>query len=151
MTEWRCPECGEPQPRDDPPCEVCGAELFERAVFRATKRCTTCGTPASAADDHCHECGFGTFEPLETGPTARDLDSSYRAWRCDACGKEHVRNTPPCDRCGNMTLDPVQVEDDDVDVDAYLPEQEGISPWLVVLSVVVVLLVVAAGLGLLPI
>lgn len=152
MTEWRCVECGQPRERDDAPCPSCGAGQAERAVFRVAKRCATCGAPASAADDHCRECGFGTFEPVETGPKARDLDSSYRAWRCESCGKEHVRNTPPCDRCGGMDLEPVQVEDDDVDIDAYLPEQEGLGIGLELVALVAIVLgvVAAVGLGLVP-
>jgi predicted RNA-binding Zn-ribbon protein involved in translation (DUF1610 family) len=152
MTEWRCPECGQPRADDGTACPSCGAETVERAVIRATKRCATCGEPASAAEDHCPECGFGTFEPLDTGPAARDIDSSYREWRCESCGKGHVRNTPPCDRCGHITLEPVKVEDEDVEVDALLPENEGlgISLELVALVAIVLGVVVAAGLGLIP-
>lgn len=83
-----------------------------------TKRCTTCDEPAAEYESTCRKCGFGTFEPLDTGPTAAELQGSYVEYRCTECGNEHPRNTPPCDRCGNMSFEAVQV--DDVDVGDYI-------------------------------
>jgi len=136
--KWRCVECGRPHESDSPPCE-CGSGQFERAVVRVTHRCTACGYGIGQHEDTCPSCGFRTFEPVDPGPTAGEMDSSYTQWRCEECGREHPRNNPPCVRCGSMQFEHEQVED--IDIQNYVEGagEEGSVPWWLVAVVVLVL------------
>lgn len=93
-TQWRCPECGKPHARDDPPCDNCGYRQFERAVVRDTGQrsspavewqCAECGTRHVKNAPPCKRCGNMQFESVafeyesEMRPTADDLAS--RAYR----------------------------------------------------------------------
>ncbi|QSG09734.1 hypothetical protein [Halapricum desulfuricans] len=84
--KWRCPQCGKPHERNDPPCDNCGHHRFERAVVpQATAEddreqfvwaCADCGRHHQRNNPPCSRCGGTTFEkkPLayddfETGDT----------------------------------------------------------------------------------
>lgn len=138
--DWRCTECGRIRDTRTEPCP-CGAQAFERATVRHTKRCTECGEPAAESVTVCPECGFSGFKPLRDGETAGDVDSSYEQWRCTSCGRTTPRNTPPCDRCGNMTLEREQVEGEEFDVDSFVGSKRMVS-WRLVLTLVAIFVVV---------
>lgn len=74
--KWRCPQCGKPHERNDPPCDNCGHHSFERAVVPEAPEadhdsfvwvCTECGRTHQRNNPPCSRCGAGTFEkqPLE--------------------------------------------------------------------------------------
>jgi len=74
--KWRCPQCGKPHERNDPPCENCGHHTLERAVVPEAPEsdqesfvwvCTECGRTHQRNSPPCSRCGAGTFEkqPLE--------------------------------------------------------------------------------------
>lgn len=74
--KWRCPKCGKPHERNDPPCENCGHHTLERAVVPGAPEsdrepfvwvCTECGRAHQRNSPPCSRCGASTFEkqPLE--------------------------------------------------------------------------------------
>lgn len=165
--EWRCANCGRPQPTEDPPCEGCGHDEFEPAVVRLRWECTACGTRNAERDSPCRDCGLSEYvevepddaaagEPPAAGAAgAPDEDAAdapaYTEWQCTECGTGHPRNTPPCRRCGNMQFERVAVESGDVS--DYVPT----TGWLDVerrylAGIFLVVAVVAlAGLGVVPV
>jgi len=71
---WMCAECGKPHPRNDPPCDNCGAVRFEQTVTRELDpseyanvdwRCTNCGRHHVKNSPPCSRCGGMRFEPIE--------------------------------------------------------------------------------------
>ncbi|MFW6018810.1 MAG: hypothetical protein ACOCPX_08305 [Halapricum sp.] len=93
--KWRCPQCGKPHERNDPPCDNCGHHRFERAVVpQATAEddheqfvwaCSECGRHHQRNNPPCSRCGGTSFEkkPLEydefeTGETASYLELAGR-------------------------------------------------------------------------
>ncbi|MFB6189850.1 MAG: hypothetical protein ABEI57_08190 [Halapricum sp.] len=89
--KWRCPQCGKPHERNDPPCDNCGHHKFERAVVPAATvdedheqfvwACTECGRHHQRNNPPCSRCGGTTFEkkPLnyddfDAGGTSSYLD-----------------------------------------------------------------------------
>ena len=85
--KWRCPQCGKPHDRNDPPCDNCGHHTFERAVVpEAPERdresfvwaCTECGRTHQRNNPPCSRCGAGQFEkqPLEYD----DFDTSTQGY-----------------------------------------------------------------------
>lgn len=70
--KWRCPECGKPQERNDPPCDNCGHHKFERAVVPAPQAddsheqfvwaCADCGRHHQRNNPPCSRCGGANFE-----------------------------------------------------------------------------------------
>lgn len=94
--KWRCTWCGKPHAENDPPCDNCGHNVFEKAIVRE-------GVDESAASSS-ETAGTGT---VDTGTTY--------VWRCQNCGRDHVRNNPPCARCGSHDLEKTEQTYDDVD------------------------------------
>jgi len=88
--KWRCPQCGKPHERNDPPCDNCGHHKFERAVVPQAKAeddyeqfvwaCTACGRHHQRNNPPCSRCGNGTFEkkPLEYEDFEGDSTTTYR-------------------------------------------------------------------------
>lgn len=89
--KWRCPQCGKPHEKNDPPCDNCGHHKFERAVVPTASAdedheqfvwaCTECGRHHQRNNPPCSRCGNAKFEkkPLdddafEPGSTAGYLD-----------------------------------------------------------------------------
>ena len=94
--KWRCPQCGKPHERNDPPCDNCGHHRFERAVVpQATAdegreqfvwACADCGRHHQRNNPPCSRCGGASFEkkPLdydefETGDTPGYFELAGRA------------------------------------------------------------------------
>jgi hypothetical protein len=89
VVKWRCPQCGKPHERNDPPCDNCGHHRFERAVVpqavaddereQFVWACTACGRHHQRNNPPCSRCGNGTFEkrPLEYDDFEPDETSSY--------------------------------------------------------------------------
>lgn len=119
--KWRCTWCGEPHAEDDPPCDACGHNAFERAVVRE-------GESESTAD-------AAAGRTVDTGTTY--------VWTCPNCGRAHVKNNPPCSRCGNPELEKTEQDYADVDRDLATPSWLEIAkpyaPLFVVVGIVVLL------------
>lgn len=67
--EWRCAWCGKPHESDDPPCDECGHNSFERAVVQGADVdstvawvCTQCGREHPKHNPPCSRCGNQTLE-----------------------------------------------------------------------------------------
>lgn len=84
-----CGECGKPHDRDDPPCENCGAMVFEPAVVRADTvestnvdwRCERCGKHHVKNSPPCSSCGHMQFERVELSDLGPDEIGS--GWSVD--------------------------------------------------------------------
>ncbi|WP_181685632.1 hypothetical protein [Halorhabdus salina] len=94
--KWRCPQCGKPHDRNDPPCDNCGHHDFERAVVPGAPEsdresfvwsCVECGRQHQRNNPPCARCGHGTFEkqPLEYN----DVDLSTRGY-LDLIGRQEL-------------------------------------------------------------
>ncbi|MDQ2048893.1 hypothetical protein RBH26_00175 [Natronolimnohabitans sp. A-GB9] len=116
--KWRCTWCGKPHAENDPPCDNCGHNTFEKAIVRE-----------------------GDDEPTSSTGTV-DTGTTY-VWRCRNCGRDHVKNNPPCARCGNHDLEKVEQTYDDVERDLETPSWLEVArpylPIFVVFAVVVAL------------
>lgn len=113
--KWRCTWCGKPHGEDDPPCDDCGHNAFEKAVVRE-------GDAESAA---------ASADTIDTGP-------SY-VWACSECGRDHVKHNPPCSRCGHPTLEKTEQTYDDVETDLETPGWLATAkPYTPILAVVIV-------------
>jgi len=117
--KWRCTWCGKPHEEDDPPCDNCGHNAFERAVVREDERAAN-----------------GT---VDTGTTY--------VWSCPNCGRDHVKNNPPCSRCGNPDLEKTEQNYDGIERDLETPGWfEVAKPYAPLFAVVgVVVLLFATG------
>ncbi|ELY44155.1 hypothetical protein [Natronorubrum bangense] len=117
--KWRCTWCGKPHETNDPPCDDCGHNTFEKAVVRE-------------GDDE------PTVSPAETV----DTGTTY-VWACPNCDREHVKNNPPCSRCGNPDLEKTEQTYDDVARDletpSWLEVARPYAPVFVVFAVVAAL------------
>lgn len=70
--KWRCPQCGKPHERNDPPCENCGHHKLQRAVVPHASEeedreqfvwaCSECGRHHQRNNPPCSRCGNATFE-----------------------------------------------------------------------------------------
>ncbi|TYT61147.1 hypothetical protein [Natrialba swarupiae] len=120
--KWRCSWCGKPHEENDPPCDSCGHNSFEKAVVRADEK------PASSSG-----------KTVDTGTTY--------VWRCTDCGRDHVRNNPPCSRCHNHDLEKIEQTYDDVDDELETPSWlEVAKPYIPAFAVIgVVALLFATG------
>jgi ribosomal protein L37E len=132
--KWRCTWCGKPHAENDPPCDACGHNTFEKAVVRVDDE-TQSGTESGVDTD----AGFGS-ELTESGTV--DTGPDY-VWACPNCGREHVRNTPPCSRCGNPDLERVEQTYEGLERDLETPSWFAVAkpylPILVVMGVIVAL------------
>ncbi|ELY88523.1 hypothetical protein [Natrinema altunense] len=130
--KWRCTRCGKPHANDDPPCDACGHNSFEKAVVRVDAERDSGSGSGGTPDGNRDPVPSGT---VETGP-------EY-VWACSNCGREHVRNTPPCSRCGNPDLERVEQTYDGLEQDLATPSWfEVAKPYLpifVVIGIVVAL------------
>lgn len=79
--KWMCAECGAPHPRDDPPCENCGAMRFEKTVVRQRPdddpasvewECTECGRTHPKNSPPCSRCGNMQLESVEANQFDED-------------------------------------------------------------------------------
>ncbi|SEQ25271.1 hypothetical protein [Natrinema salaciae] len=140
--KWRCTRCGKPHAANDPPCDECGHNAFEKAIVRADET-----DVESGGDSDGEPIPSGT---VETGP-------EY-IWACTNCGREHVRNTPPCSRCGNPDLEKVEQTYEGLESDLetpswfevakpYLPIFAGIAVVIALFATGIVSLSVLPGLG----
>ena len=87
--KWRCPQCGKPHEKNDPPCDNCGHHKFERAVVPTASAdadheqfvwaCTECGRHHQRNNPPCSRCGNAAFEkqPLEYDDFVPDETPSY--------------------------------------------------------------------------
>ncbi|WP_306058066.1 hypothetical protein [Natronococcus wangiae] len=119
--KWRCTWCGKPHAEDDPPCDACGHNTFEKAVVRREGE----APPRT--------------ETVDTGTTY--------VWVCPNCGREHVRYNPPCARCGEHDLEKTEQTYDSVDRDLDVPGWlEVAKPYVPAFAVIgLVALLFAAG------
>ncbi|OAQ53887.1 hypothetical protein HTG_06360 [Natrinema mahii] len=121
--KWRCTRCGKPHASNDPPCDDCGHNAFEKAVVRVDD-----------TDDDRSGGDRGGSEPIPSGTVETGPDY---VWACTNCGREHVRNTPPCSRCGNPDLERVEQTYEDVERDLETPSWlEVAKPYLPVFAVI---------------
>ena len=129
--KWRCTWCGKPHAENDPPCDNCGHNTFEKAVVRADE--TREGQGAAAGDDT-------DGEPIPSGTV--DTGPDY-VWACTNCGREHVRNSPPCSRCGNPDLEKVEQTyeglERDLETSSWLAVAKPYLPILAVVGIVIAL------------
>ncbi|PCR90140.1 hypothetical protein [Natrinema ejinorense] len=131
--KWRCTRCGKPHAENDPPCDECGHNAFEKAVVRVDET-------DGASDAGGEPIPSGT---VETGP-------EY-VWACPNCGREHVRNTPPCSRCGNPDLERVERTYEGLEQDLDTPSWfEVAKPYLPIFAVVGVVIALFAT-GIVPV
>ncbi|MFB6309070.1 MAG: hypothetical protein ABEH35_07050 [Haloarculaceae archaeon] len=78
--EWRCAWCGKPHEEDDPPCDNCGHNKFERAIQQVTEAdptepvwvCPECGRQHQKNSPPCSRCGHVTLEQRQ--PDYSDLE-----------------------------------------------------------------------------
>ncbi|WP_226041512.1 hypothetical protein [Natrinema sp. DC36] len=134
--KWRCTWCGKPHAENDPPCDACGHNTFEKAVVRADDGGQS-GTESGVDTD----ADFGS-ELTESGTV--DTGPDY-VWACTNCGREHVRNTPPCSRCGNPDLERVEQIYEGLERDLETPSWFAVAkPYLPILVVMGVILVLFA-------
>jgi ribosomal protein L37E len=87
--KWRCPQCGKPHAKNDPPCDNCGHHKFERAVVPTASvdedheqfvwACSECGRHHQRNNPPCSRCGNAAFEkqPLEYDDFVPDNTPSY--------------------------------------------------------------------------
>jgi hypothetical protein len=83
--KWRCPECGKPHERNDPPCDNCGHHKFERAVVPVAEGegdhetyvwvCTECGREHQRNSPPCSRCGNHDLERREQVFDAAELET----------------------------------------------------------------------------
>ncbi|MDF9746671.1 hypothetical protein [Natrinema salsiterrestre] len=127
--KWRCTRCGKPHAEDDPPCDECGHNAFEKAIVRVDDR-------EAQSDAGSESIPSGT---VETGPAF--------VWACTNCGREHVRNTPPCSRCGNPDLERIEQTYEGLERDLDTPTWFEVSkPYLPVFAgIAVVIALFATG------
>ncbi|MFC6764395.1 hypothetical protein [Natrinema soli] len=130
--KWRCTWCGKPHAENDPPCDACGHNTFEKAVVRADDGGHDGTESGTGADPNTELTESGT---VDTGP-------DY-VWACPNCGREHVRNTPPCSRCGNPDLERVEQTYEGLERDLETPSWFAVAkpylPILVVIGVIIAL------------
>ncbi|RKD97103.1 hypothetical protein [Halopiger aswanensis] len=132
--KWRCTWCGKPHAENDPPCDECGHNVFEKAVVRADEDSSNAngGAGTSGAPDELDGATPGTV----------DTGTQY-VWRCPNCGRDHVRNNPPCSRCGNPDLEQTEQTYDEIDRELETPSwlelAKPYAPILVVIGLVVAL------------
>jgi len=87
--KWRCPQCGKPHEKNDPPCDNCGHHKFERAVVPTASAdedheqfvwaCSECGRHHQRNNPPCSRCGNAKFEkkPLDYDEFDPGSSASY--------------------------------------------------------------------------
>ncbi|EMA30915.1 hypothetical protein [Halobiforma nitratireducens] len=125
--KWRCTWCGKPHEENDPPCDSCGHNKFEKAIVQE---------------------GEDRDRAAAQSPSTKTVDTGTTyVWECPNCGREHVKNNPPCSRCGNPELEKTEQTYDDVERELDTPGWlEVAKPYLPVFAVLgVVFLLFATG------
>ncbi|WP_339103693.1 hypothetical protein [Haloterrigena salinisoli] len=130
--KWRCTWCGKPHAENDPPCDNCGHNTFEKAIVREGEEEGNAGEQATtASSDPAVDTGVTETETVDTGTTY--------VWRCRDCGRDHVKYNPPCSRCGNHDLEKIKQTYDDVDGELQTSSWlEVAKPYAPILAVIVV-------------
>ncbi|SFS56938.1 hypothetical protein [Halostagnicola kamekurae] len=89
---WRCAWCGKPHESDDPPCERCGYNSFNRADDAGDEAgrgdasptyvwaCTNCGREHVRNSPPCARCGNHTLERTEQTFDESDRDLEGASW-----------------------------------------------------------------------
>lgn len=89
---WRCAWCGKPHESDDPPCERCGYNSFNRADDAGSEAdqngasatyvwaCTNCGREHMRNSPPCARCGNHTLEKTEQTFDEADRDLEVASW-----------------------------------------------------------------------
>ncbi|AHF99408.1 hypothetical protein HALLA_11575 [Halostagnicola larsenii XH-48] len=89
---WRCAWCGKPHDSDDPPCERCGYNSFNRADDAGGDAdqggtsptyvwaCTNCGREHTRNSPPCARCGNHTLEKTEQTFDEADSDLEVASW-----------------------------------------------------------------------
>ncbi|MXV64354.1 hypothetical protein GS429_20240 [Natronorubrum sp. JWXQ-INN-674] len=129
--KWRCTWCGKPHEENDPPCDNCGHNKFEKAIVRE---------------------GEGEQEPGTGDDTAAgtvDTGTQYM-WVCDDCGRQHMRNNPPCSRCGSHDLEKIEQRYDDIDRELETPSWFEVAKPYTPIFVVIGLVVALFATGIIP-
>lgn len=117
---WRCTWCGKPHEENDPPCDSCGHNTFEKAVARDESGATARETEPK-------------IDP-ETGTV--DTGTQY-LWICADCGRQHMRNNPPCSRCGSHNLEQTEQNYEDIERELETPSWlEVAKPYLPIVVVI---------------
>jgi hypothetical protein len=82
--DWRCADCGEPHPSEDPPCHVCGHDTFEHAEDQTLGGqvwvCTQCGRQHQRHNPPCSSCGTHDLELRELADLDDPLTSPDTRW-----------------------------------------------------------------------
>lgn len=88
--EWRCAWCGKPHETDDPPCDNCGHNKFEKAVEQIAANgqaqgsvwvCPDCGRQHQKHSPPCSRCGNLTLEQRDVSELDDPLDDIGTRWR----------------------------------------------------------------------
>lgn len=88
--EWRCAWCGKPHDSDDPPCDNCGHNTFEKAVERVAANsqaqgavwvCPDCGRQHQKHSPPCSRCGNLELEQRDVSELDDPLDDIGTRWR----------------------------------------------------------------------
>lgn len=88
--EWRCAWCGKPYESDDPPCDNCGHDTFEKAVERVAAPgqaqgtvwiCPECGRQHQRNSPPCSRCGNLELEQRDFAELDDPLDDIGTRWR----------------------------------------------------------------------
>lgn len=88
--EWRCAWCGKPHESDDPPCDNCGHNKFEKAVEQVAANgqaqgsvwvCPDCGRQHQKHSPPCSRCGTLTLEQRDVSELDDPLDDIGTRWR----------------------------------------------------------------------
>ena len=95
---WRCPECGKPHERNDPPCDNCGHHKLENAIVPQASRddnyeqliwvCSNCGRQHQRNNPPCSRCGNHELEKqtLDYG----DVDPGDTPGYLDLVGRTEI-------------------------------------------------------------
>lgn len=88
--EWRCAWCGKPHESDDPPCDNCGHNKFEKAVEQVAADgqaegsvwiCPNCGRQHQKHSPPCSRCGNLDLEQRDVSELDDPLDDIGTRWR----------------------------------------------------------------------
>ncbi|MFB6118756.1 hypothetical protein [Halosegnis sp.] len=100
------------------------------------------------SDGSSGDASYGYARRVAVSEEADEM--RYTEYQCRNCGHATPKNTPPCDRCGGYNFEPVEVRASDFEDEASAPTTLALAreePLLAGASVVLVLVVVAAGLA----
>lgn len=97
--KWRCPQCGKPHERNDPPCDNCGHHKFERAVVPTASEqetseqliwvCSECGRQHMRNNPPCSRCGNVNLEKKTVGYADIEAETGGRSY-LDLAGRQEL-------------------------------------------------------------